>query len=192
MINVIAFLMIDYSERVYFSNFSLESSFQINVIARYYLEIFCYTFFTIELIIGNIAMGAFYEANTYFRDPWRSIYAIILLISWMTYIDSNEIMSLCMVIRLFGPIRIINLFEPLRLNLNSFIKALTAVYKVFIAIFALMFFYAIVGLYLFYGLEENRCRVTPLPINHHWAVQSENFNLCGNWNCNSGFISYFF
>lgn len=183
-------MLIDYSERIYSSSFSVESSLAINVIARYYLEIFCYGFFTIELIFGVIAMGAYIDSGSYFRDPWRLVYSIILLISWCTYITDNLILELCMIIRLTGPIRIMNLFEPLKTNLNSFVKALASVYKVFLAIFSLMFFYSVVGLYFFYGLEENRCRLTPGPVNNVWAVDSQNFNLCGNWNCNSGYIFY--
>lgn len=183
-------MIIDYSERLYSSSFSYESSFTINVIARYYIEIFCYGFFTIELVAGVIGMGAYLDNGSYFRDPWRLVYSIILLISWCTYIEDNSIIELCMIIRLTGPIRIMNLFDPLKTNLNSFVKALASVYKVFLAIFSLMFFYSVVGLYFFYGLEENRCRHTPEPVKNVWAVDSQNFNLCGNWNCNTGYIFF--
>lgn len=180
LLNVIAFMIYDYRYRMYNTD---HSSYYLNVISRYYLEILCYSFFSLEAIFGIIGMGAFMEPGSYLKDRWRLIYSLVLLISWSTYFPDNKIQEICMCIRLMGPIRILNLYEPLRLNLNSFLKALSAVYKIFLAIFALMYFYALVGMYLFYGLEENRCRITSTPENGHWEILEESFTLCGNWNC---------
>ena len=177
-------MLYDYSYRL--DDGSADST--INIIARYYLEIGCYIFFSLENIFGIIAMGAFFGKESYFSDRWRSIYFVVLIISWTTYISDNYLMKICMCIRLLGPIRILNLFEPLKKNLNSFIIALTAVYKVFLTIFGLMFFYALVGMYLFYGLEENRCRTTEVPINNVWLVEADSMYFCGNTHCQTGFI----
>lgn len=168
------------------------SSSTINFVSRYCLEIFCYSFFSLEVFFGIIAMGAFFEPGSYLKDPWRASYTIILGISWMTYVPDNPLHELFMVIRILGPIRILNLYEPLKKTLNSFLKALTAVYKIWMAIFALMFFYALVGMYFFYGLEENRCRTSEHPHenSNHWEIVEESFSFCGNWNCEEGYLIF--
>lgn len=185
---MIAFMMYDYQYRMYQSE---NSDSTLNIISRYYMEFFCYSFFSLEVIIGIIGMGAFLEPGSYLKDPWRLIYTIVLLISWSTYFPNNSIQEICMCIRLLGPIRILNLYEPLKTNLNSFIIALTSVYKIFLAIFVLMYFYALVGMYLFYGLEENRCRTTELPIGDQWTIEDDSFTFCGNWNCPVGYLTTF-
>ena len=159
----------------------------INSISRNYIELSCYIFFSVEFFFGVIAMGGIFERGSYLSDRWRLFYSIILIISWTTYLPDNSLLEICLCIRLLGPIRILNLFEPLKENLNSFIKALTAVYKVFLSIFVIMFFYALVGMYLFYGLEENRCRETALPEHNVW-IMGEETEFCGNWHCHQGFI----
>lgn len=190
ILNLIAFLLNDHRDRIYTLSES-ENYNTINIIARYKIEIFCYSFFTFELVFGIIAMGAFLEKGSYLKDRWRLFYSIVLLISWISYAPENSLSEIFMCIRFLGFLRILNLFEPLKNHLNNFVKALTSVYKVFLAIFFTMFFYALVGLYLFYGLEENRCRTTPEPINNKWIVVENSFTLCGNFQCEIGF-SFFF
>lgn len=43
--------------------------------------------------------------------------------------------------------------------------------------------YSIVGLYLFKGSLENRCRETKEPIGGLFAVAEDIPNLCGDWEC---------
>jgi len=65
------------------------------------------------------------------------------------------------------------------------VKALPFLLENFINIFAIMIFYAIIGLHIFKGAFEYRCRISDTPINGEtdWPV-AENINyLCGNWKC---------
>ena len=47
----------------------------------------------------------------------------------------------------------------------------------------MMVFYAIIGLHLFKGLLENRCRVTKMPVNGSWDVNPNIKTLCGDYQC---------
>ena len=83
------------------------------------------------------------------------------------------------------------LFRPIKKNLTNIVKALVSVSNYFISVFGLMLFYAVVGLYLFYGLEENRCRETPMPEHGEWIAIESIESFCGSWQCNMGFYFNF-
>lgn len=96
--------------------------------------------------------------------------------------------KLCLCIRSLGTVRLLVLFRPIKKNLTNIVKALVSVSNYFISVFGLMLFYAVVGLYLFYGLEENRCRETPMPEHGEWIAIESIESFCGSWKCNIGFF----
>ena len=46
--------------------------------------------------------------------------------------------------------------------------------------------FGIIGLHLFRGLMENRCRLTPIPENGKWLVNENHLKLCGYADCPKG------
>ena len=46
-----------------------------------------------------------------------------------------------------------------------------------------MIFYCIVGIHLFSGLTESRCRKTPEPVDGKWEADLDVKFLCGIWDC---------
>jgi len=149
-----------------------------------------------------IAKGLVLDKGTYLRSRWNVFFLVLLILrykatnflinfifSFMIYVDSQEGMTFFLCIRLLNPIRIIIIFPLLQKTLNSFLKALIDIYKVFLSLLCLMLFYSLFGLYLFYGLEENRCRSTstPPPNSDIWHIANEPYpSLCGNWQCLDG------
>ena len=87
-----------------------------------------------------------------------------------------------------GTIRLILLYHPLKKNLTNIVKALVSVSNYFVSVFGIMLFYAVIGLYLFYGLEENRCRITEIPESGKWEVVESIESFCGDWTCTEGFV----
>ena len=112
----------------------------------------------------------------------------------MIYLDENQGIEIqkttfFICIRLLNPLRMIILFTSLQKTLNDFIKAVLAIYKTFLSLLVLMLFYSLFGLYLFYGLEENRCRITPTPLINQkdWPVVFNPFpSYCGDLQCDQG------
>lgn len=111
----------------------------------------------------------------------------------MIYLEPNPGTTFFLCIRLFNLIRIIILFPLLQKTLNSFLKALVDIYKVFLSLLLLMLFYSLFGLYLFYGLEENRCRATEFPSQNSevWPLAFQAFpTFCGDWQCEMGLLIF--
>ena len=46
-----------------------------------------------------------------------------------------------------------------------------------------MIIYALFGVFFFRGAIENRCRITPYPINDVWELNSTIGTLCGSTDC---------
>lgn len=119
-----------------------------------------------------------------------------------SHLETDSSFFLC--IRHFNILRIIVLFPALQKNLNNFLKALVQIYKIFIGLylkikffkfylgfFVLLLFYSFFGLYLFYGLEENLCRESkvPLPNSNEWPVLHEMTpQFCGDSPCEKGYF----
>ena len=49
-----------------------------------------------------------------------------------------------------------------------------------------MLYFSVVGLHLFMGLTEKRCRLTPEPVDGVWEASTEVLRLCGLWDCPEG------
>lgn len=49
-----------------------------------------------------------------------------------------------------------------------------------------MIYFAIIGLHLFLGLTERRCRITPEPVDGVWLADDGVLKLCGIWKCPEG------
>ena len=46
-----------------------------------------------------------------------------------------------------------------------------------------MIYFSIIGLHLFIGLTERRCRLTKYPIDNIWIADPNIQKLCGIWEC---------
>jgi hypothetical protein len=65
----------------------------------------------------------------------------------------------------------------------AFIGSFMHLGQILIPILFFMLFYAVVGLHLFSGLTEMRCREGHEPEGGEWVASEEYPNLCGIWQC---------
>ena len=71
--------------------------------------------------------------------------------------------------------------------MDAFIGSFPRLGPILIPLLFVLIFYTIVGLHLFIGLTEYRCRETPEPEEHKWPIIEEIKNLCGVWKCTEGY-----
>ena len=71
--------------------------------------------------------------------------------------------------------------------MDAFIGSFPRLGPILIPLLFVLIFYTIVGLHLFMGLTEYRCRETPEPEEHEWPIIEEIKNLCGVWECTEGY-----
>lgn len=73
ILNLIAFIFYDYEYRIDRSLY-----FATNFIFRDYVEILCYSYYTLEVLLKIIATGFIFGPNTYMRDGWHIFFIITL------------------------------------------------------------------------------------------------------------------
>ena len=64
--------------------------------------------------------------------------------------------------------------------------ALMKIKSQLLIILLVMIAYALVGVLFFKGKIENRCRLTPFPINGTWPIDETILSLCGEYECPNG------
>ena len=85
------------------------------------------------------------------------------------------------------PIIICYQYKNLKMKTQALLHTLPETKKHFISIFGILLFYALIGQALFQGALNNRCRITPYPLeNNTWPLAPGIVNLCGNWECPAG------
>lgn len=67
--------------------------------------------------------------------------------------------------------------------MDAFVGSFPRLQAILIPLLFVMLFYCIIGIHLFQGLTEMRCRMTPEPIDNKWEADTEIRNLCGIWEC---------
>lgn len=70
--------------------------------------------------------------------------------------------------------------------MDAFLGSFTRLGPILIPLLFVMIFYTVVGLHLFMGMTEYRCRTTPLPVDGEWELAPGINFLCGIWDCPEG------
>ena len=67
--------------------------------------------------------------------------------------------------------------------MNAFVGSFPRLGPILIPLLFVILYYSIIGLHLFMGLTEYRCRMTSEPIDNVWVADPEIKTLCGIWEC---------
>lgn len=86
-------------------------------------------------------------------------------------------------IRVVRPLKSINTIKGVRVLISALFKALPGLTNVIIFLAFMLVLYGTLGIQLFSGLTENRCRVTKEPVNGEWIAYDNITYLCGSTDC---------
>jgi hypothetical protein len=67
--------------------------------------------------------------------------------------------------------------------MDAFVGSFSRLGPILIPLLFVVLYYSIIGLHLFMGLTEYRCRESPHPEGKEWVAAEGIYNLCGAWNC---------
>lgn len=70
--------------------------------------------------------------------------------------------------------------------MDAYIGSFVRLGTIIVPLVFVMLYFSVVGLHLFMGLTEKRCRLTPEPVDGVWEASSEVLRLCGIWDCPEG------
>lgn len=138
-----------------------------------YLEIFLISVFALESLLKIVGMGFITEKGCYMRDCWNIIDFFVVIAGFSSFIGNTAKVSALRTIRILRPLRSINsvkgtfLFslylKEMKLLVKSLIKSLPDLGNVVVFLIFVIVLFGILGMQLFSGLNENRCRITPAP-----------------------------
>lgn len=80
--------------------------------------------------------------------------------------------------RILRPLRNINSIKGMRELVGSLLDALPDLANVVIFLLFIIILFAILGLQLFMGVFENRCRMTKQPVGNTWIADEKVTSLC--------------
>ena len=131
---------------------------------RNQLEYFFTSVFLLEFLLKMIAMGVLFEPNTYLRDWWNVLDFTVVASSILSLTGSFNL-SAIRTVRILRPLRSIKSIPGLRLLVGSLLDSLPNLGNVLIFLLYIIVIFGILGLQLFSGAYEQRCRYTKEPVN---------------------------
>ena len=126
------------------------------------------------------------EKKSYLRSGWNIINFSTFIATWAVLGDinsNNQLIHILRIVRLFRVLRFIQDSILLKTQMDAFIGSFPKLGPILIPLLFVVLFYSIVGLHLFMGITEYRCRTTPEPTNGEWELEPNIYFLCGIWDC---------
>ncbi|CAD8145327.1 unnamed protein product [Paramecium pentaurelia] len=147
------------------------------------IEIIINLILGIDIILKSIANGFILSKKSYLKNIWNSLNFIAFLFTWCLFLDDSQISEIIKTIRFLRIFRFIEEVSILKIQFNAYVGSFLRVKPVLIPIFLVMIYFSIIGLHLFIGLTERRCRLTQYPIDDIWIADPNIQKLCGIWEC---------
>ncbi|KAL4460880.1 hypothetical protein ABPG74_016352 [Tetrahymena malaccensis] len=184
LLYIAADIIYDYRFRIYH-----EKEFDIsNNIASKYIQIACDSFFICETIMNILAAGLIEGRHSYMKNSYNVLNILAIIGSVGERLANEEHSSYFFPLKVLRIIRIMYFFPILKNRLNSLISTLPELYKIVLGLLAIMTIYALVGLHIFQGALEFRCRFESEPTHDGlFEADESQKNLCGRQSgCNEG------
>ncbi|KAL4512087.1 hypothetical protein ABPG72_005089 [Tetrahymena utriculariae] len=202
LLNLLAFMVDDYSSRRptgATENSNLRSTFAQTI------QFACSFIFVSDIILQITYRGFWKQKNAFFKNPWHLFNFFSVLSSIVVGFSGfpNAISIILRVLGMLRPLKLIYHIKPYKKQLERFIRSVSLLGESIIRLFIFMVFFTILGLNIFKGSLEYRCRVSPNPPENNeskinqknyfktvqnqqiqvWEVADDIPFLCGYWAC---------
>ncbi|KAG2787764.1 Sodium channel protein [Phytophthora cactorum] len=119
--------------------------------------------FTAECILKIIAMGV-HGRGSYGKDMWNVLDFFVVVSSLVASLPGMPNVSAIRTIRVLRPLRSLSVIPGMRRLIAALLKALPALGNVVILQIFVFFIFGILGIQLFGGSMNRRCRLTSFPV----------------------------
>jgi hypothetical protein len=124
--------------------------------------------FILEFFLKIVGMGFILEPGSYMRDGWNLFDFVVVISSILSFLPGSVNFSAIRTLRIMRPLKSINSVKGIRILVISLIEALPDLGNVVVFLFFIIVLFGILGMQLFGGVFENRCRLTNVPVNGTW------------------------
>ena len=121
-------------------------------------------FFVIEMVAKIAGMGFICGRGTYLNDAWNWIDFVVVTSGVLASVPFFPNVSVLRTIRVLRPLRSLTAVPKLRALVMAILRAVPDLANVFIVLAFMFVIFGILGLALFAGKMNFRCRMTPYPV----------------------------
>jgi len=145
-----------------------------------YLDPIFILYYAAETILKIIARGLYSESNSYLRTGWNWI-DLFVVISGILYFE--ESLHYYSILRIGRVIQFLKSFKTFK-SINDMVRVILKSFWPLIAILGVLVFFmgifSILGLNIYNGELDFRCRMTPVPENGVWQTDTSIVKICGS------------
>ncbi|TMW68744.1 hypothetical protein Poli38472_006212 [Pythium oligandrum] len=134
-----------------------------NAIVMYADSIFTALFF-VECSLKIIAMGLFSERGAYLMDPWSWVDFVVVFVGLIAFVPGIPSVSGLRALRVLRPLRFLNAVPGIKKLVTALLKSIPELLSVVAFLSFLFFLYGVIGVQLWSGVLNARCRLTPHPV----------------------------
>lgn len=114
-------------------------------------------FYTGEMILKMLAYGLYDAPDAYVRDRWNIVDFIVVVFGWISAAPSLYSVSLIRLVRLLRLLWVLRVSAGVRVMVDSVLAAVPALVNVMLIYILTLFFFGLIGLFLFEGRYRQQC-----------------------------------
>lgn len=135
-------------------------------------------------------MGFVRGQGTYLKQPMNWIDFFVIVFGLFTTAISSEraeFVSIIPMLRLVKPMRLLGRFSKVQIIIKALTASLKSIWNIMLMLLIFCLVYAGMGLNVFIGQLDYRCRVTPEPpASGIWQIAPGTNYICGHKECPEG------
>ncbi len=149
-----------------------------NKIYDYTAPIFI-VYYLVEAALKIIARGFMNESNSYLRAGWNWV-DLFVAVSGIFYFE--DALTYYSILRILKVLHILRPFKKFK-SMDDMLAVIDYSFWALVSILGLLIFFmglfSILGLNLYSGVLDFRCRTTPVPVGGVWPIASDTNRICG-------------
>ena len=138
--------------------------------------------FAIEFALKALGMGFFLDEGSYLRDAWNWLDFIVVLSSLLTEIPQMKSVSGMRTFRLMRPLRSLTTMPSMKILISTLLASVAQLGGVLVLAIFFFTIFAILGISLWIGSIQRRCRMTEFPLDGDWVADPDQTSLCSSYN----------
>jgi len=136
--------------------------------------------FLIECCLKILGMGFILDSGSYLRDSWNWLDFVVVISSLLTEIPAMRSVSGMRTFRLMRPLRTLTTMPSMKLLISTLMASVAQLGGVLVLAMFFFTIFAILGVSLWNGSINYRCRLTQFPIDGDWEADPADTRLCSD------------
>jgi hypothetical protein len=129
-----------------------------------------------------IAQGLIVDKNCYLRDYWNWLDSVVVMGSILSYLPKVGNVTVLRTFRLFKPLRSLKQMPSMKVLVITLLESIQQLTNIFMMLAFTLLLFSILGSQMWAGLTNQRCRLTPEPVDGDWLTVPDDFAVCGGMN----------